>query len=388
MSGNRKLRVGVVGCGSIAQIAHLPNLLRLRGLFELVGVSDASSKVARWTAERFHVAAFESHEALIEAGAADALLVATPHAGHVEAIRDAIERGVHVLVEKPLCIASSDAEAIVSLAERHGVLVQVGYMKRYDDAFKALCSDLEADGGRLLSIHACTTEGADLPRTFQPTGMPRANDVSSAMRAEWQVAERCQMQRAIGSQDPQDMGVYQGLFLADLVHDLNLTNAVLHVIGESQVSDHEASWWNGGRAGTIRFSTDAGVSCGIDYVEVPGATEYEERLVVVTDRAIAQLVFPAPYLHRAPTLYERRSQDDHGVSTRAFRGVREPFVTELERFHATIVANERCVTPARDAIDDLLALERCFRSNAAVRAGASLTHPTSTRTARPAKAHL
>jgi predicted dehydrogenase len=356
---HRRLRIGVVGCGSIAQIAHLPNLLHLRDLFEVIGVADASREMSRWTGERFHVATFESHEALIEAGA-QALLVATPHAGHADVIRDAIERGTHVLVEKPLCVASPDAEAIATLAERSGVVVQVGYMKRHDDAFAALCADLEADSGRLLGIHALTTEGSSLHRTFQPSGMPEAADICSAKRAEWDVAERCQMQRAIGSQDPRQMAVYRGLFLADLVHDLNLANAVLVIAGEAPVSDHEAHWWNAGRAGTLGFTTAADVRCGIEYVEVPGAIEYQEELVVVTERAVQRVRFPAPYLHRAPTVYEHRSQGDHGIVSRMFRSAREPFVTELERFHATIIDGQPCITPAREAIADLLTLERCF----------------------------
>lgn len=354
-----RLRIGVVGCGSIAQIAHLPNLRFLRDLFEVVGVADASPEVAQWTGARCQVAAFEDHEALIEAGA-QALLVATPHAGHADAIRDAIERGVHLLVEKPLCVASRDAEAVATLAEQSGVVVQVGYMKRHDDSFAALCAALEADGGGLLGVHALTTEGADLHRTFQPPGMPEAADVSSAKRAEWAVAECCQMQRAIGSQDPEEMAVYRGLFLADLVHDLNLANAVLALVNEGPVSDHRAQWWSSGRAGTLGFTTAAGVRCGIEYVEVPGAVEYEEQLVIVTDRAVHRLRFPAPYLHCAPTVYEHRSQREHGIVCRMFHSAREPFVTELERFHATITDGEPCITPAREAIADLLTLERCF----------------------------
>jgi len=351
----------MVGCGSIAQIAHLPNLVRLSHLFELVGVADPSPSVSGWTAERFRTRGFGDHSELIEAGA-EALVVASPHAAHAQVLDDAITQRIHVLVEKPLCVASQDARTVAARAEQQATVVQVGYMKRHDDAFAALSEDLASADVTLLSIRAATVEGADLHRSFQPAGMPTATDATQAQRAQWRESEREQMRAAVGTDEEDDIAVYRGLFLADFVHDLNLAHGVLAAMDVRPGSEHTARWWNQGRAGFLRFSTSSHVACSIDYVQIPGRTEYDEEFIVVTDRAVHRLRFPAPYLERAPTLYERRSQTDTAVTVRAFRSLREPFATELERFHASVFDGAPCLTPAGDAVADLVSLERCFQA--------------------------
>jgi predicted dehydrogenase len=355
-----RLNVGVVGCGSIAQIAHLPNLRLRPDLFRIAGVADLSPTVARWTASRFDTQAFIDHLELIEKGNVEALIVASPHVAHAQTIFDALQRGVHVLVEKPVCIASADAHTITRLAEEGSAVVQVGYMKRHDDAFANLYEDIQRDGAVLRSLHASTIEAAELHRTFQPVGMAPPSDLDAAQLQHWRQSEREQMLSAIETDDEGEIAVYRGLFLADLVHDLNLAHAVLAALGERRTQEHEARWWSRGRAGSLAFTTAAQVRCTIDYVEVPGRSQYEEELTVVTDLAVHRLRFPAPYLDRAPTLYEHRLQDRETIATRIFQSVREPFMTELERFHASIVGDAPCLTPAADAIDDLLALESAF----------------------------
>ena len=51
---------------------------------------------------------------------------------------DALDAGLHVLVEKPLCLAPADADAIAARAQQRGRVVQVGYMKRFDPAYERL----------------------------------------------------------------------------------------------------------------------------------------------------------------------------------------------------------------------------------------------------------
>jgi predicted dehydrogenase len=235
-------------------------------------------------------------------------------------------------------------------------------MKRYDEAYEALLADLERDRPQLLYVGALTSEGRELPRTFNSTPVPRADDVAPALLARWQESERRQMSQAIGTTDPRAVGVFSGLFLADLVHDVNLILGILGVADASPAADPGSRHWNDGRAGVLDFSTPAGVGCTIAYAEIPGASEYDEQISVVTDAGVYRLRFPPPYLLRAPTLYERRVQVRSRVHTSTVRSYSEPFVAELAAFHASVTHGVACRTPAAQAAEDLELLERAFRA--------------------------
>jgi predicted dehydrogenase len=102
-----RLRVGVVGCGSIAQIAHLPNLALLPSLFELVGVVDPSGVVARATAARWATRGFTDHRQLIADVDPDALLVAAPHSAHAEIVHDTLAPSSRVSSSPISCTTST-----------------------------------------------------------------------------------------------------------------------------------------------------------------------------------------------------------------------------------------------------------------------------------------
>ncbi|HET7572628.1 MAG TPA: Gfo/Idh/MocA family oxidoreductase [Gaiellaceae bacterium] len=118
-------RIGVIGGGWWSTMCHLP-ALAANPRAELVGIADPDpERLARATAS-FETRGFASHRELLEAGV-DAVVIAVPHAYHFEPARDAIEAGVHVMLEKPMTIAAADAWTLVRLARERGVHLQLGY---------------------------------------------------------------------------------------------------------------------------------------------------------------------------------------------------------------------------------------------------------------------
>jgi hypothetical protein len=115
------------------------------------------------------------------------------------------------------------------------------------------------------------------------------------------------------------------------MHDVNLILGILDVADAAPATAPGSRHWNDGRAGVLDFSTPAGVACTIAYAEIPGASEYDEQITVVTDAGVYRLQFPPPYLQRAPTLYERRVQVASRVHASTARSYSEPFVAELCR---------------------------------------------------------
>ncbi|MET1072127.1 MAG: Gfo/Idh/MocA family oxidoreductase, partial [Umezawaea sp.] len=116
MTGN--VRVALIGCGRIAQVAHLPALEKAEGI-DLVAVSDPSGDVARAVARRYAVPSAHTDQGEVFADPSiDAVIVAAPDRFHHAIASEALAAGKHVLVEKPLASTVEEAEALADLVDR------------------------------------------------------------------------------------------------------------------------------------------------------------------------------------------------------------------------------------------------------------------------------
>lgn len=128
------IRAGVVGTGSIGR-NHARILAGLPGC-TLTAVYDTNATAAREVAARHATKACESLEEFTEL--VDAATVATPTATHLTVGKFLLERGRHVLVEKPITENAADAEALASLAADRRLVLQVGHIERFNPALSAL----------------------------------------------------------------------------------------------------------------------------------------------------------------------------------------------------------------------------------------------------------
>jgi Oxidoreductase family, NAD-binding Rossmann fold len=119
------VRLALVGCGRIAQVAHLPAVEKAEGV-ELVGVSDPSGAVARSVARRRGVAAYTDQGSVWADASVEAVIVAAPDRFHHRLATEALAAGRHVLVEKPMASTVAEAEDLVGLVDRTGLTLQVG----------------------------------------------------------------------------------------------------------------------------------------------------------------------------------------------------------------------------------------------------------------------
>ncbi|UCG14845.1 MAG: Gfo/Idh/MocA family oxidoreductase [Deltaproteobacteria bacterium] len=126
-------RVGVVGVGYLGQF-HAEKYAAMEEA-QLVGVVDLDHSRARQIAERFSCRALRSHRDLIEQ--VDAVSVVVPTQYHYQVTRDLLEAGIHVLVEKPMTTTVAEADALISLAETNGLVLQVGHLERFNPAVVA-----------------------------------------------------------------------------------------------------------------------------------------------------------------------------------------------------------------------------------------------------------
>ena len=128
------VRMGVVGVGSLGQW-HARIYSELPGV-ELVGVYDLNAARAEEIARRYRTRAVSDMADL--AARVDAASIVVPADKHYEAAQPFLDRGVHLLVEKPIAANTADAEAMAAAAERKQLVLQVGHVERFNPAVMAL----------------------------------------------------------------------------------------------------------------------------------------------------------------------------------------------------------------------------------------------------------
>ena len=136
----KPIRIGIVGCGEVVQIIHLPTLYQLGDLFEVTALCDASSTVLAGLGAAWGIPARTTdYQALVSRDSVDAVLIASPNANHAEVAIAALDAGKHVLVEKPMCLTLAENDAIIAARQRAAKIAQVGTMRRYAPAFLEAC---------------------------------------------------------------------------------------------------------------------------------------------------------------------------------------------------------------------------------------------------------
>ncbi len=147
--------VAVIGTGAIATRFHLPTLADLSGC-RLVAVANRSGRKARQWGQRFEAAycTTDYHDILKDPGV-DAVIIATRHHLHKEMALAAIAAGKHVFVEKPLALSVPDCDEICDAAERQGVLLTVGFNRRFAPLALATKAAAEKMPGPKTLLYRC-----------------------------------------------------------------------------------------------------------------------------------------------------------------------------------------------------------------------------------------
>jgi len=133
------IRTGVLGVGHMG--SYHANVLSLLPEADFRGVYDADLSHAASVAERYGVDAFSDVESLLDA--VDAVCIAVPTEFHSAVACAALERKVHVLLEKPIAIDVEDAARMIELAETRGVVLQIGHIERFNGAIRQLSSIID-----------------------------------------------------------------------------------------------------------------------------------------------------------------------------------------------------------------------------------------------------
>lgn len=150
----RLLRVGVLGCGPIAQAAHFESCTKARNA-ELYAICDVADDLReRMAATHAPRRTFDDYAKMLADPELEAVIIATSDAFHVPAALLALEAGKHVLCEKPLAVSVEEAERLRSAVAASGLTLQVGHMKRYDAGLQAAKTFIDGPMGQMVALKA------------------------------------------------------------------------------------------------------------------------------------------------------------------------------------------------------------------------------------------
>jgi predicted dehydrogenase len=133
MTTSSAVRIGVIGAGALGY--HHIRILRDVAGANLVGFHDANAERAAAVSAELGVRAYGDADALL--GDVDAATIVVPTPAHYEVAKTALERGKHLLIEKPIAATLTEADELLAIATATGALVQTGHVERFNRAIRA-----------------------------------------------------------------------------------------------------------------------------------------------------------------------------------------------------------------------------------------------------------
>ena len=346
----KRLRVGVVGCGLIAQVMHLHYLRELSDRYEIAAICDLSEEVRSVCAREYGVAEqFAGWQELV-ARPLDAVLVLTS-GSHAPIAIAAAKAGMHVLVEKPMCFSVAEGAEMVDAAAAAGVTLMVAYNKRYDPAYLRLVE--ESRTLRDLRLVQITTLESPLEPYVQHYNLRRGGPLPKELAQSLSDDNSARIDAAIPDADPLSRWAYHMVLLDSLVHELNAMRGVMGEPERLEFADIRET-------GLTAIFKYGGAQCILAWVDLPGIARYSMEFAFHSPERRLTLSFPSPFLRSMPTLLV--SEDGEAKSPRSTRteettSYRESFKEELIHFHECVTSGREPVTSGRDTLHDIALCE-------------------------------
>lgn len=350
------LRVGVVGLGEVAQIIHLPNLSDLAGQFEITAVCDVSPGVLKAVAGRYHVPhAFLDYAEMLRQVPLDLVFVLNANEYHAETALRAMDHGVNVFVEKPLCMNRREAQALQEKAETTGLCLMVGYMRRYDQAFSEALNII-AGWPRIDYAEIFDIIGSNRLIIDQAAEVFRFNDVPAAFTEERWARNHAAVSDALGPV-PKTLENAYGMMLGLASHDVSAMREMLGM--PERVLAARA--WNGGSY--FHAMLDFGSYVGALQIGADQQLRFDAHLLLTSPQETLRLQYDTPYIRHLPTqLFRDVAAGEVWTRTQERRTFRDAFVAELQVLHQAVTTGGNVKTSVADFVQDLTLFESLIQA--------------------------
>ena len=148
----KKLGIGIIGSGAIAQECHIPGYQTMPDKCEVLAVADINPDATKNAAEKFSVPyQFLDYRELLAMPEIDAVSVSTPNLLHKQPTIDALKAGKHVLCEKPMAMNADECREMISAEKASGKLLQIGLQWRFSGIARFMKDYI--DSGKMGEIY-------------------------------------------------------------------------------------------------------------------------------------------------------------------------------------------------------------------------------------------
>ncbi|WP_368483272.1 Gfo/Idh/MocA family protein [Oceanobacillus sojae] len=146
----KRLKMGLIGAGGIAENRHIPAYQSLREYVEITGIQDVNLVRAREVAEKYAIPhVYEDYVEMLKY--VDAVTICTPNKFHESIAVAALNQGVHVLCEKPMALNAAEGKRMVDAAEKNNRILMIGYHYRFMDAVVLAKQSMAGVGGPIVT---------------------------------------------------------------------------------------------------------------------------------------------------------------------------------------------------------------------------------------------
>ncbi|WWC58281.1 uncharacterized protein I303_100819 [Kwoniella dejecticola CBS 10117] len=362
MSGSQAgkiLNAAVIGCGEVAQIAHMPNLIVASDMYKITALCDISAQSLELCSKRFSIPnTFTSVTDLLASPISiDVVFILTADQFHAEHIVQCANAGKHIMIEKPMAQTLKEYDLVEEARVKNNVVIFVGYMRRYSTALQRLKDEIEGKEINYVRVRDIignnkyfTSQSGQYQKYF--TDHPAESSAELSRRMKSNLIENLGEEKAGNDK----RNAHSWSLLHSLAsHDLSAMRDVLGMperclfSSRSEDDGQGKSWWWNAVFGYKGFKCY--YEMGIDEVAV-----FDAHIEVYTNDSRVKIQYDTPYVKGLPIKLTIQKQLPNGdFSEQVIRPTYvDPYTLELPLLYDSIVNGKDYKTKPLDAKNDTI----------------------------------
>lgn len=349
----RPIRVGVVGCGEIAQIMHLRFLDELPE-FEIVALCDLAESVLATLGEKYRVTRLlTDYTRLVELSDIDAVAICTPdHTGPALA---AFAARKHVFCEKPLAFDETDARQLARVSEQSSVVSMVGYTRLFDPAYEYVADLVEAlQPIKLIQVHDFMAR-FDKHSPLFPLATASPAETAESSANVLHDRGRAPLRRAVG-EDPAVQDLYWNMLMG-ASHDMSMLRGAFGAPTEILFAKSDAP---GRLIACLDYARHGPALLAVDILA--GYEWWDQQVTIYGAAETVTLTIANPYIPYLPSRVTRRTGEGHHEhDSEVVISHESPFRREWQHFAECIWSGAPTRSTFADAVSDVVALAAMVR---------------------------
>ncbi|KAI6783998.1 uncharacterized protein J7T54_004544 [Emericellopsis cladophorae] len=351
----RIVHVGLIGCGEVAQVIHIPNLLHMNSFFRITHLCDVSPSSLSHCATKIpnpDLKTTASADDLCADPEVEVVMVVNSDEYHAEHVVLALAHDKHVLIEKPVALTRRDVQKVLDAEKKSKGRVMVGYMRRYamvfEDAVEEIGGMDRIDYARVRDIIGSNSFFVDQSGTFpiKPSDFSAEDTQGRTQRAEEQV--KTAMAEVGGGVPVNDETTRMWRLLGGLgSHDLSLMREAIGMPDRVVGSSLGTPFWNA----LLKYPTfTVSYESGIDNIP-----RFDAHIEIYSASKSVRVQYDTPYVKGLPiTMHVSENANGAYKETTIRKTYEDPYTIELRKLYGMVVRGDSVKTTVADAMDDLV----------------------------------